>query len=174
MEKRPLGKCEGPFAGESLVFARRRQSGRLLIPGSAQTLNMGQVESWIIQHGVPSSGSCGCLKVKIKQPWQKDPQHTMAHIKYKFISFAAVYWKKCTNVRVVSEILFGAKWELIAREAAFQIALRNSPKEVGGRSGIWDCGEGGVHSIKHILSEDNCYLTKVAASHQEQTSRERF
>ena len=39
----------------------------------------------------------------------------------------------------------------IARETAFQIALRNCSKEVGGALDICDFGEGGVRAIKHIF-----------------------
>ena len=54
-----------------------------------------------------------------------------------------------------------------AREKAFQIALRNCSREVGGKVSqyICDFGEGGMHAIKHIF-----FLQKVSASHDEQTS----
>ena len=53
----------------------------------------------------------------------------------------------------------------IARETAFQIALRSCSEEVAGEGQyICDFGEGRVHAIKHT------FLQKVAASHKEQMS----
>ena len=53
----------------------------------------------------------------------------------------------------------------IARETAFQIALRNCSKEVGGKASIY------VILAKGEYMQSSIYiLQKVAASHEEQTS----
>ena len=43
---------------------------------------------------------------------------------------------KNMHMRVVSQVLFGGKMRTIAQETAFQIALKNCTKEVGGKVSI--------------------------------------
>ena len=45
--------------------------------------------------------------------------------------------KKMHDVRVVSSVLFGGKLRTAAWDTAFQIALRNCSKEVGGKVSIY-------------------------------------
>ena len=68
-------------------------------------------------------------------------------------------WEKNAQCwgRALSFIL--GKMKTIAWEGAFRITPRNCPKEVEESSYIHDCGEGGVHIIKHIFFAENyCYF----------------
>ena len=63
------------------------------------------------------------------------------------------------NVRVAC-CFIGVKMKTSAKEKAPQIALRNFSKEAVGKGQyICDFGEGGISTIKHILSQ------KVSTSH---------
>ena len=56
------------------------------------------------------------------------------------------------------------KMRTIARETAFQIALRNCSKEVGERSGFYMILVKGVRAVKHT------FWQRLTASHEEQMS----
>ena len=67
MKKRPLGNVRAHLLGKAVFIWSGDSQGRLLIPGNAQTLNMGQVESWIdLSMGFLQVGPV-LFKVKIKQ-----------------------------------------------------------------------------------------------------------
>lgn len=74
IEKRPLCSVRAHLLGGNPVFVSSGDSqGRELIPGNAQTLNMGKVESWVdLSLGFLQVGLV-LFKVKIKQLWPKDP-----------------------------------------------------------------------------------------------------
>ena len=64
------------------------------------------------------------------------------------------------------------KMRTIAQETAFQIALRNCSKEVGGQLRIHVILVKGeyVQSSTYFLQKVSASLVKVTASHEEQTS----
>lgn len=68
IEKRPLCSVRAHLLGGNPVFVSSGDSqGRELIPGNAQTLNMGKVESWVdLSLGFLQVGLV-LFKVKIKQ-----------------------------------------------------------------------------------------------------------
>ena len=72
--------------------------------------------------------------------------------------------KKMHDVRVVSSVLFGGKLRTAAWDTAFQIALRNCSKEVGGKVSIY------VILVKAEYMQPNIFLQTVSASHEEQMS----
>ena len=60
------------------------------------------------------------------------------------------------------------KMRTIAREMAFQIALRNRSKELGGKGQyICDFGKGGIHAIKHIFFCRRFLLVTRSRRHHE-------
>ena len=92
----------------------------------------------------------------------------MAYVKYKFLSFAAVYWKTCTMWELWVKFYLGQNENYSLGDSISESSEKLHQSGRGEGQCLWGCGEGGVYAIKNTFFQKvTASLMKVAASEQE-------